>query len=66
MAELVNLRRRRKQARRAAENQTAVENRLRSGLTKSERQAAAAESLRSEQALDAHLRSPPATPDRQS
>lgn len=63
MAEIVNLRRRRKQAQRAVKDEAAAENRARFGLTKAERQAKTLESRRSGRMLDGHLREAPSESD---
>ena len=56
MAEIVNLRRARKQARRAADRQEADENAARHGLTRGERRRQEAERVREITHLDHHRR----------
>lgn len=65
MAEVVNLRQRRKQAERRAKDETAAENRLRFGRTAAERKVQAREGERAASLLDGHKRDAPSETDRQ-
>jgi hypothetical protein len=58
MAEIVNLRRARKDKARAEKDAAAEQNRLQSGRSKAEKQATAAENVRAAQILAAHRRDP--------